>query len=525
MNDISAPNQLQWDVKERHKNSRLPLAQIDHSTKINKAVRHTRNTLNSESGYSKELDTEILTIHAKNFVTTSLLLVSLIFFMGAVSLTWMNYFGVIIWLAVNLSAQMFIIYKCKQFLKQKTYTSENITNWHRTFICSNLLSGIIWSTFLLIPITTPSLSQPVFMFTTLLLVIATYCFISAPLFLGLLCAILPIAMILILKFGLSGYTSQIMMAGLFIGAQILFIFMARQIKNNLIQMFTIRDEKDNLILDLEEATLESDESRRRAEEANVAKSRFLATMSHELRTPLNAILGFSEIMKEELLGPLHNDSYKEYVADIHSSGDHLLNLINEILDLSRIEAERYELNEEAVSLAEVVEDCKSLIHIRARNKDITLNLLFEQNMPRVWADPRAIRQIILNLLSNAVKFTPQGGRIEVNAGWTTGGGQYVSVQDNGPGIPEEEIPVVMSQFGQGSSAIKTAEQGTGLGLPICQALVNIHGGTFDLKSKLRVGTTVTISLPRVRVMEALAPVTTPANETIQQPQRIVRRTA
>ncbi|MEP4703497.1 MAG: HAMP domain-containing sensor histidine kinase, partial [Hyphomicrobiales bacterium] len=231
---------------------------------------------------------------------------------------------------------------------------------------------------------------------------------------------------------------------------------------------------------------------------------------------------FSEIMKSELLGPLKNDSYKEYVVDIHSSGDHLLNLINEILDLSRIEAERYDLNEEAVCLVEVVEDCKTLIEIRAKNKKIQINFLFENKMPKVWADQRAIRQVVLNLLSNAVKFTPQNGTITIYAGWTSGGGQYVSVEDTGPGIPEDEIPTVMEQFGQGSSAIKNAEQGTGLGLPISQALINIHGGTFNLKSKLRVGTTVTVSLPRIRVMEALAPIKKPAHrlESDQQNHRL-----
>ncbi|MEP2943218.1 MAG: HAMP domain-containing sensor histidine kinase [Hyphomicrobiales bacterium] len=491
-------------------------------TKLGKAIKQTRGALTSESGHSIEFDKAILTIHAENFLRISPLIVAMIIFMGLASLAWLNYFGVIAWVVVSLSAQMLIIHVTKRFLKKEALSDEKITAWNRSLICCSLLSGIIWSTFLLIPVTTPSLSQPVFMFTTLLLVAAIYCFISAHISLALLCDILPITMVLTLSFGLSGYTSMIMMAGLFIIAQILFILMARHIKENFIQVFNIRDEKDNLIVDLEEATLESNESARRAEEANIAKSRFLATMSHELRTPLNAIIGFSEIMKSELLGPLKNDSYKEYVVDIHSSGDHLLNLINEILDLSRIEAERYDLNEEAVCLVEVVEDCKTLIEIRAKNKKIQINFLFENKMPKVWADQRAIRQVVLNLLSNAVKFTPQNGTITIYAGWTSGGGQYVSVEDTGPGIPEDEIPTVMEQFGQGSSAIKNAEQGTGLGLPISQALINIHGGTFNLKSKLRVGTTVTVSLPRIRVMEALAPIKKPAQglESNQQNLRL-----
>jgi two-component system cell cycle sensor histidine kinase PleC len=254
----------------------------------------------------------------------------------------------------------------------------------------------------------------------------------------------------------------------------------------------------------------SDEARRRAEEANLAKSRFLASMSHELRTPLNAILGFSEVMAKQVLGPIENPTYREYAGDIHASGQHLLDLINEILDLSRIEAGRYQLNEEPVALASVAEECCHLMELRARHKDIRIQQQFEPNMPRLFADERALRQIVLNLISNAVKFTPTGGEVVVKVGWTAGGGQYVSVRDNGPGIPPEEIPVVLAAFGQGSIAIKSAEQGTGLGLPIVQGLLDIHGGQFQLNSRLREGTEAIAILPPSRVMEAMAPIPTAA---------------
>src|SRR5690606_32261434 len=176
-----------------------------------------------------------------------------------------------------------------------------------------------------------------------------------------------------------------------------------------------------------------------------------------------------------------------------------------ILDLSRIEAGRYELNEEAVTLAEVVADCHHLLKLRATNRGITIHELFEQNMPRVWADERATRQVVLNLLSNAIKFTPPGGEIWLKVGWTASGGQYLSVKDNGSGIPDEEIPVVLASFGQGTNSIKSAEQGAGLGLPIAKSLIDLHGGTFTLKSKLRIGTEVIITFPPERVMAALAP--------------------
>ena len=518
MNDLASNSQPK---NERQHPNRERAVRRDA---VNNAVRSARENLTSETGYSVDFDRDVLMAHARNFNTAGLIVPWFIIFMGMLSLTWYNYFHILAWIFVSLVAQMIIVRQNMKFLKKMPDDPKELDKWRRSFICGDFLSGIVWSTFLLIPVSTSSLSQPVFLFATLLVVIALYSFIAAPLFVGMLAATSPITMVLVLVFFQTGYTSMMMMAGLFVAAQLLFILLGKQVRGTLLQLFKIRVEKDSLIVELEEATAISNDSRRRAEEANLAKSRFLATMSHELRTPLNAIIGFSEIMKEELLGPLDNDSYKEYVSDIHSSGDHLLNLINEILDLSRVEAGKYELHEEAISIVEVLNDCNTLMMLRAKNKDIKIKITAEPDMNRVWADERAIRQITLNLMSNAVKFTPQGGEINVLVGWTKGGGQYISVRDNGPGIPEEEIPIVLSQFGQGSLAIKSAEQGTGLGLPICQALINMHSGTLDLKSKLRIGTTVTVSLPKDRVIEALAPQNTNSRNLVQQtPQRVIQR--
>ena len=232
-------------------------------------------------------------------------------------------------------------------------------------------------------------------------------------------------------------------------AEILFLHLTSHLYRQNAQSLAYRAEKDAIFAELEQAKAVSDEARRRAEAANMAKSQFLATMSHELRTPLNAILGFSELMRGEMLGPIGNPAYKTYLDDIHSSGQHLLRIINDILDLSRIEAGKRELREELTSLSEIAREACSLLDLKARQKDITVNEIFEENLPKIIVDEQAMRQVVLNLVSNALKFTPKGGEVDVKVGRTQAGGQYVSVRDNGPGIPEDEIPVVLSAFGQG----------------------------------------------------------------------------
>jgi two-component system, cell cycle sensor histidine kinase PleC len=364
---------------------------------------------------------------------------------------------------------------------------------------------VAWAFILIIPIGSDE-QAGTFMLFVMLLVVAISSMLASSLPVAVFALTLPVTAALVLDFVLNGTLHNYILAVMALTAEGYFALLAYRLYSTTLATLEARAEKDALIGELEQSKSISDEARRHAEAANIAKSRFLAQMSHELRTPLNAILGFSEVMKSETFGSHAVPTYKDYAADIHSSGKHLLELINEILDLSRIEAGRYELNEEPVSLAHVVEDCHHLLKLRASKRGITIHDVFEPDMPRLWADERAVRQICLNLLSNAIKFTLQGGEIWLKVGRTASDGQYMSVRDTGPGIPEEEIPIVLATFGQGSNSIKSAEQGAGLGLPIAKNLIDLHGGTFILNSKLRIGTEVIVTFPPERVMSALGPI-------------------
>ena len=301
-------------------------------------------------------------------------------------------------------------------------------------------------------------------------------------------------------------------------AQGYFLLLAYRLYSTTLASLEARAEKDALIGELETAKAISDEARRRAEAANIAKSRFLAQMSHELRTPLNAILGFSEVMKGEIFGP-HQRAGLQGLCRRHPQFGSAPARPDQRDPRPLPHRGRPLRAQRGAGLARRTSsgECGHLLQMRARSRGLTIHELFETDMPRLWADERAIRQICLNLLGNAIKFTPQGGEIWLKAGWTASGGQYLSVKDTGPGIPEEEIPIVLASFGQGSNSIKSAEQGAGLGLPIAKSLVDLHGGTFTLKSKLRIGTEVVITFPPERVMSALAPLAEPA-PSIQAPQ-------
>jgi PAS domain S-box-containing protein len=241
--------------------------------------------------------------------------------------------------------------------------------------------------------------------------------------------------------------------------------------------------------------------------ANRSKSEFLANMSHELRTPLNAIIGFSEIMTVGTLGPVGNPKYMEYASDIKESGRHLLSMINDILDLSKIEVGKIELHEETVDVAKILQTCLALVKARAEEKDVALSCELLDYLPLLRADGRKVKQIVINLLSNAIKFTDSGGEITLKAWFRPLSGFVLQVADNGIGIALEDIPMALEPFKQVDSKLDRKYEGAGLGLPLTKSLVEIHGGSFDLQSKLGAGTTVTVRFPAERIIHSLTHVT------------------
>jgi len=253
-------------------------------------------------------------------------------------------------------------------------------------------------------------------------------------------------------------------------------------------------------LELSQEVTERKRAEEQAEIASRIKSDLLANMSHELRTPLNAIIGFSGSMKEETFGSVGSDKNWEYLDDIHQSGHHLLELINDILDVSTIEAGALELEEENVNITDIVEISVRLIGPRAGHGQVCVTSTIDTEIPLLYADARRVKQVFLNLLSNAVKFTPEGGQVTVSARLNDDGSLAVAVADTGIGMDEEEVTKALATFGQVDSGLDRKHEGSGLGLPLTKGLIELHGGALEINSEKGHGSLITVTFPKERII-------------------------
>jgi PAS domain S-box-containing protein len=241
-------------------------------------------------------------------------------------------------------------------------------------------------------------------------------------------------------------------------------------------------------------------AKRQADKASSAKSEFLAKISHEIRTPLNAIIGFSEVMMDERFGPVGNERYREYLKDIHASGGHLVSLINDLLDLSKIEAGKLELSFGSVNLNDLTQQCVAIMQPQANRERIIIRSSLPQKLPQIVADPRSVRQIVLNLVSNSIKFTGPGGQVIVSTALTDEGEVVLRVRDTGVGMSEQDIATALEPFRQLATSGRWGSGGTGLGLPLTKALAEANRAQFLIKSQLDAGTLVEVTFPATRVL-------------------------
>jgi two-component system cell cycle sensor histidine kinase PleC len=321
----------------------------------------------------------------------------------------------------------------------------------------------------------------------------------------ILAGIVPVATISALRFALGegGFDYAIAVVVPLVGIQL--YNDGHRMTLRMDQDSRLRFQVEDLARELEETRDEALRKRYEAETANASKTAFLANMSHELRTPLNAILGFSEIIAQECFGPVGSSRYKEYAGDIHASGAHLLSLINDLLDVAKIEAGKMEIQPQALDARQAVDVALKLIGAKAREKRQDLSIEIDSAAPTLYADERAFKQILINLVSNAVKFTPEGGRISVVGSSARDHGFQVVVRDNGPGIAREKLDKIFSPFNQVDNRYDRQAGGTGLGLALVRGLAELHGGRAWLESEPGRGCAAFVVLPPPP--EAKAPAT------------------
>lgn len=411
---------------------------------------------------------------------------------------------IITWILAVNATQLASYLNARAFIKGNVQP-EDAERWARRFEAHTLAFSIAFSSALYFLWPTGDIARQAYILAAMTVSLAPMTLVTIAYFPVFYRTVMPVAVAIGLRFIACGdlfHFSLVVVLSLFMA---LLVHLAGIVNNAILGAINLQSDKNALIEQLFRAKRESDIARARAEEANRAKSSFLANMSHELRTPLNAIIGFSEVMASEIFGGHAKPVYKEYSHDINRSGQHLLGLINDILDLSRIEAGRFEIVEEEVDIVHLARDCERLLDIRAQAQRVTIVEDFEDDLPILRADARALRQTWINLLTNAIKFSPPNTTVTMIARLDPSGDLRFGVHDQGPGIAESEIDKVMEAFAQGAAGIAQPGKGSGLGLSIVKGLLALHGGCFELKSRLGEGTQAEAVFPAARLRRPTPP--------------------
>ncbi len=459
---------------------------------------------------------ELLTLFVKNQkrVSLALPLLAIVFF--ATNLLWVSWPVAVGWLGLIFAAQGVQLLVCNSYENPKS-GKKSISDWIGALAASEFLYAACWSLPLFLFWEPDNLAQHTIIIATLMTVVAVRIMIANSYMPIIIAGTGLITFNIIIRCTMEAEPYYIGLGATVFLAEVFFIQLSQRLQKTTRDMLIFKSQRELLIIELEKAKAEAEEGRQQAEIANIAKSRFLATMSHELRTPLNAIMGFSEILSSELMGPHAVSAYKDYSGDIHSSGYYLLNLINDILDLSRIEAGKHKLEDHPISLIAVVEDCSRLMRLKLQEKNQTLMIDLPKGMPKLLGDERALRQIWLNLLSNSNKFSDKNTSIKTGVKILQNETIAIFVTDEGPGMSTQEIDNAMGMFNRGDSAEKKAIEGAGLGLPIVHGLVKLHEGDLHIKSQQGKGTTITVIFPPNRVLnesqEAIAVTMQSASES------------
>ena len=410
-----------------------------------------------------------------------------------------------LWLCVAVSVTSIVAVRLMAMFRRDSgmhSTQECISVWQQRVVYMQVAIGTVWGIAPWILWQANSPENHLFLAAATVVVCANQVVSRANHAHVVLAGVIPTVLFAALRFAWSGDALDLTVAAVvpLVAAQ--FYYDGSRMTRRMDQDSRLRFQVEDLARELEETRDEALRKRFEAETANASKTAFLANMSHELRTPLNAILGFSEIIAQECFGPVGSPRYREYAGDIHSSGAHLLSLINDLLDVAKIEAGKMEIHPHPLDARQTLDVALKLVGAKARERRQELTIDVEVSAPPLYADERALKQILINLVSNAVKFTPEGGRISVVGGLARDGGFQIAVRDNGPGIPRDKLDKIFMPFNQVDNRYDRQAGGTGLGLALVRGLAELHGGRAWLESEPGKGCSAFVVLPSVPPADA-----------------------